>query len=409
VATTTPITHTRFVNLQSRINTIYGAPSSATSTSGYGQTVRSRPVDNYDAIDKLFSATTNVDYTTNRITISGHNIIQGNLVSYDPNGNDPVIENLIEDAHYYVKVINSNTLELYYEYDEDTNTFTRIVDLISGSSGTHILEYYDADKVESLDYFNLYLDIASARIHQIGSGFTVGNNAILEKGDVVELSYLSFLESLMTDVEADKFLIADPGQVSLESLRDGSNTIIDSVRTSSWNGTRRHEFTLNFTSTAQARGFWNAAGELRFLPSLTGGSGLKTSDWRNIINEPNGVGSLTFSRTGLTKTGPRGSITSSINPRTLTASYQVVMQANGASYTNNRYRLYARRNTNTQYQFRLEFSDLDSPGGFGIDENVNGTLSSVIQIYRPTGTVSIGGTNYTTVSFTATGQNTSTL
>jgi len=409
VATTTPITHTRFVNLQSRINTIYGAPSSATSTSGYGQTVRSRPVDNYDAIDKLFSATTNVDYTTNRITISGHNIIQGNLVSYDPNGNDPVIENLIEDAHYYVKVINSNTLELYYEYDEDTNTFTRIVDLISGSSGTHILEYYDADKVESLDYFNLYLDIASARIHQIGSGFTVGNNAILEKGDVVELSYLSFLESLMTDVEADKFLIADPGQVSLESLRDGSNTSIDSVRTSSWNGTRRHEFTLNFTSTAQARGFWNAAGELRFLPSLTGGSGLKTSDWRNIINEPNGVGSLTFSRTGLTKTGPRGSITSSINPRTLTASYQVVMQANGASYTNNRYRLYARRNTNTQYQFRLEFSDLDSPGGFGIDENVNGTLSSVIQIYRPTGTVSIGGTNYTTVSFTATGQNTSTL
>ena len=409
MATTTPITHTRFVNLQSRINTIYGAPSSATSTSGYGQTVRSRPVDNYDAIDKLFSATTNVDYTTNRITISGHNIIQGNLVSYDPNGNDPVIENLIEDAHYYVKVINSNTLELYYEYDEDTNTFTRIVDLISGSSGTHILEYYDADKVESLDYFNLYLDIASARIHQIGSGFTVGNNAILEKGDVVELSYLSFLESLMTDVEADKFLIADPGQVSLESLRDGSNTSIDSVRTSSWNGTRRHEFTLNFTSTAQARGFWNAAGELRFLPSLTGGSGLKTSDWRNIINEPNGVGSLTFSRTGLTKTGPRGSITSSINPRTLTASYQVVMQANGASYTNNRYRLYARRNTNTQYQFRLEFSDLDSPGGFGIDENVNGTLSSVIQIYRPTGTVSIGGTNYTTVSFTATGQNTSTL
>jgi len=409
VATTTPITHTRFVNLQSRINTIYGAPSSATSTSGYGQTVRSRPVDNYDAIDKLFSATTNVDYTTNRITISGHNIIQGNLVSYDPNGNDPVIENLIEDAHYYVKVINSNTLELYYEYDEDTNTFTRIVDLISGSSGTHILEYYDADKVESLDYFNLYLDIASARIHQIGSGFTVGNNAILEKGDVVELSYLSFLESLMTDVEADKFLIADPGQVSLESLRDGSNTSIDSVRTSSWNGTRRHEFTLNFTSTAQARGFWNAAGELRFLPSLTGGSGLKTSDWRNIINEPNGVGSLTFSRTGLTKTGPRGSITSSINPRTLTGSYQVVMQANGASYTNNRYRLYARRNTNTQYQFRLEFSDLDSPGGFGIDENVNGTLSSVIQIYRPTGTVSIGGTNYTTVSFTATGQNTSTL
>ena len=85
------------------------------------------------------------------------------------------------------------------------------------------------------------------------------------------------------------------------------------------------------------------------------------------------------------------------------------MQINGASYGNNRYRLYIRKNSNTQYQFRLEFADLDSPGGFGIDENVNGTIQNSVQIYRPNGTVSIGGTNYTTVSFTATGQNTQTL
>lgn len=409
MATTTPITHTRFVNLQSRIRTIYGAPANATSTSGYGQPVRSRSVENYNAIDKSFSATTNVDYATNRITISGHNIIEGKLVSYNPNGNDPVIENMIEDAHYYVKVINANTIELYYEYDEDTNTFTRIVDLLSGSTGTHILEYYDADKVEAIDYFNLYLDIVGARIHQIGSGFTVGNNVILEKGDVVELGYLTFLEGIMTDVEADKFLIADPGQVTLESLRDGTNTPIATSRTSSWNGTIRHEFTVNFTNTAQARGFWNAAGQIRLNPSLTGGSGLKTSDWRNIINDTNGIGDLTFSRTGIAKTGPGGTLTTSITPYNLTSSYQVVMQINGASYGNNRYRLYIRKNSNTQYQFRLEFADLDRPGGFGIDENVNGTIQNSVQIYRPNGTVSIGGTNYNTVSFTATGQNTQTL
>ena len=409
LATTTPILATRFNNLQSRIRTIYGAAASASSTSGYGQSVRSAQVDDWTAVQKTFDAVANVNYTTNRITITSHNFVQGKLVEYDANGNDPVIENLIEDAHYYIRRIDANTIELYYEYDPDTGTFSRQVDLLSGSSGTHILNYYDADKIGHTDYFNLYLDIAAARIHQVGSGFTIGNNVILQKGDVIEESYINFLEGVMTDVEADKFLIADPGQVSLESLRDGTNTSIDSVRTSSWNGTIRHEFTLNFSSTAQARGFWNAAGEIRFLPSLTGGSGTKTSDWRNMINEANGVGNLTFSRTGISKTGPTGSLTTSINPRNLTTSYQVLMQRTGASYTNNRYRLYARRNNNTQYQFRLEFADLDSPGGFGIDENVNGTLSSVIQIYRPNGTMSIGGTNYTTVSFTATGQNTSTL
>lgn len=409
MATTTPVLATRFNNLQSRIRTIYGAPSSASSTSGYGQSVRSAQVDNWNASDRTFSATADVNYTTNRITITGHNFIEGKLAGYDPNGNSPVVETLIEDAHYYIKVIDNNTIELYFEYDSTTNTFSRIVDLLSGSTGDHILEYYDAEKISHDDYFNLYLDIATARIHQVGSGFTVGNNVILQTGDLIDEDYINFLETTMTSVEADKFLIADPGQVSLESLRDGSNTPIDSYRTSAWNGTRRHEFTVNFTSTAQARGFWNAGGQIRFLPSLTGGSGTKTSDWRNMINEANGVGNLTFSRTGTTKTGPTGTITTSINPRNLTTSYQVLMQRNGASYGNNRYRLYARRNNNTQYQFRLEFADLDSPGGFGIDENVNGNLSSVIQIYRPTGSVSIGGTSYTTVSFSVTGQNTSTL
>jgi hypothetical protein len=407
VPTTTPILATRFNNLQSRIAAIYGPPSSASSATGYGQTVRSGQVESFDATSRTFNASTNVDYSSNRITISGHNFAEGGLVEYDANGNDPIVETLIEDAHYYVKVISSNVIELYFEYDG--TTFSREVDLLSGASGTHILNYYNTDKISADDYFQLYVDVATARIHQIGNGFIVGNSAFIAAGDIIELSYLTFMEGVMTQIEADKFLIADPGQVILESLKDGSNSSIDSVRTSPWNGTRRHEFSLNFTSTAQARGFWNSAGEIRINPSLTGGSGQKTGDWRSIIGDTNGIGYLTFSRTGTAKTGPGGSITSSITPYNLTSSYQVVMQINGASYGNNRYRLYARKVSNTEYRFRLEFADLDSPGGFGIDENVNGTLRSNIQIYRPNGNVVIGGTSYNTVSFTATGQNIQTL
>lgn len=404
MATTTPILGTRFNNLQSRIATIYGPPSSGSSTSGYGQLVRSNQIDDWAAASRTFDAVSNVNYTTNRITISSHGWTSGDLVGYDAFNNDPIIGNLVDDAHYYLKVIDGNTIELWYEYDAGTATFTRQVDLLSGSAGTHILNYYDADKITADDYFNLYLDIAAARIHQVGSAFTVGNNVILQAGDVIEEAYINFLEGVMTDVEADKFLIADPGQVDLESIRDGANTSIDVVRTSAWNGTISHEFTLTFGSTALARGFWNAAGEIRFSPSLTGGSGTKTGDWRNMINTPNGVGALTFSRTGLTKSGPGGSITAGLNPRTLTASYQTLMTHSGASYAANRYRLYAKKSANV-YTFKLEFADLDSPGGYGIDENVNGTLANSMQIYRPNGSVSIGGTAYNTVTFNVTGQN----
>lgn len=406
MATTTPILATRFNNLQARIATIYGAPASASSTSGYGQAVRSAQVENWAAASRTFDAVSNVNYTTNRITISGHGWTTGDLVGYDAFGNDPIIGNLVDDAHYYLKVIDGNTIELWYEYDG--TTFTRQVDLLTGSTGSHILNYYDADKITDDDYFNLYLDIAAARIHQVGSAFTVGNNAIIQTGDVIELSYLTFLESTMTDVEADKFLIADPGQVDLESIRDGTGTSIDVVRTSAWNGTRYHEFNLNFGSTALGRGFWNAAGEIRFNPSLTGGSGTKTGDWRNMINTPNGVGSMTFSRTGLTKSGPGGSITAGITPRNLTTTYQVLMEHTGASYANNRYRLSAKKSGAT-YTFRLEFADLDNPPGYGVDENVNGTLANSMQIYRPNGTVTIGGTPYNTVTFNPVGQNLQTL
>lgn len=405
MATTTPILGTRFNNLQSRIAAIYGSPASASSSTGYGQTVRSSQVDDWAPAARTFDAVSNVNYTTNRITISGHGWVTGGLVGYDAFNNDPIIGNLVEDAHYYLKVIDGNTIELWYEYD---GTFNRQVDLLTGSTGTHILNYYDADKITDDDYFNLYLDVAAARIHQVGSGFTVGNDAIVQTGDVIELSYLTFLESTMTDVEADKFLIADPGQVDLESIRDGSNTSIDVVRTSAWNGTRYHEFTLTFGNTALGRGFWNAAGEIRFNPSLTGGSGTKTSDWRAMINTPNGVGSMTFSRTGLTKAGSGGSITAGITPRNLTSSYQILMEHTGASYANNRYRLSAKR-SGAVYTFRLEFADLDSPGGYGIDENVNGTLANSMQIYRPNGSVTIGGTAYNTVTFNPVGQNLRTL
>lgn len=397
----TSILGVRFNNLQSRISTIYGPAVSAVSTSGYGQTIRSRQITPYAVDPKSFNAATAVNYSTDQITIPSHNFANGDFARYDNNGNSPLIAPLQPDAHFFVKVIDANTIELHF-----AENLNNKVNLITGATGTHILNKIKNEPIAAADVFNLYLDIAAARIHQVGSSFTIANNARVLTGDSIIESYINTLESTMTSVEADRFLIADPGQVSEEVLRDSLNNPVFSQRTTAWNGTIAHEFTVNFPSVAQQRGYWNAAGEIIFSPSLTGGSGLKTNDWRNLLTS---IGIITFDRTGPSVTG--SATLGSVTPYTLTTSHQILVRKFSSNYTyaDNRFTLYGRRNNDTQLQFRVEFADLNAPGGFRIDENVNGTIRSDVDIYRPTGTFVVNGTTYTTVTFSLTGQTTTNL
>ena len=116
-----------------------------------------------------------------------------------------------------------------------------------------------------------------------------------------------------------------------------------------------------------------------------------------------GIGSMTFDRTGVNVSGVANFVDATITPYNLTTSYQVLVERFGASYANNRFRIYAKRNSNSQLGFKVEFADLDSPGGFGVDENVNGTLTSLVELYRPLGTMIINGVTYDTVTFDVTG------
>jgi hypothetical protein len=121
-----------------------------------------------------------------------------------------------------------------------------------------------------------------------------------------------------------------------------------------------------------------------------------------MLNPPNGVGEISFNSGGTSITGT-GSTFTSINPRNLTSTYQLIVERSGASYAANRFRVYVKRVSDTSIQFKVEFADLDAPGGFGIDENVNGTLTSTVQVFNPNGSFTVGGTTYNTVSFSPTG------
>lgn len=396
----------RFNNLRNRILAIYGDPSSPTSSTGYAQGLLSTAVDDLTLVPKNITA---ADLVNNRVTVTGHNLTNGDLVEYDPNGKTPLFE-LYDEHHYYVRVIDANTLELYYD-----EARTSQVDLVSATTYPHILNYLDGDRISASHYFNLYLDIAAARVHQKGPLYTVPNNAYLATGDLVEEAYLTDLETLMNDVELEKFLVGT-GQITLENLKDGTGTDINSTRTTSWNGTISHEFNVNFADTAARTGYFNAGGEIRFSGSLTGGSGTKTDDWRNMFT---GVGTVTFARNGVTRTGTgTGTSLGSVTPYNLTTSYQLLLQKNGATYLDNRYYIYGKLVGTNTIRFLVQYADLDAggtglPGGTGgpnpIDENVNGTIRSNVSIYRPVGDFTVNGVTYNTVSFTVTGLNISTL
>ena len=80
------------------------------------------------------------DLLTDRITISGHRLATGSAVFYNRDGN-PVIPGLIDNTVYYVRSIDSNTIELYDTWENST-TITEVEgrkDITGNSTGYHYL------------------------------------------------------------------------------------------------------------------------------------------------------------------------------------------------------------------------------------------------------------------------------
>ena len=80
-----------------------------------------------------FDAGTDVDYLNSQITISSHGLANGDYLVYDSSPNI-IIGGLLNNQVYYVKVINSSTIELYINYGLDP---ANKINFSSSSTGTH--------------------------------------------------------------------------------------------------------------------------------------------------------------------------------------------------------------------------------------------------------------------------------
>jgi hypothetical protein len=210
----------------------------------------------------------------------------------------------------------------------------------------------------------------------------------------------------MTDIESDK-LTVDATQASTEAA-------ISSQRTTSWNGTITHSFTVTFTDADHRRHFFNSGGEIWFDATLTGGSGSKDTDWQTILTN---MGTIKFDHTATTSTGT-GTGTA-IGNYDLTSTYQTLFTKAGSAavYSENEYEVRAKENSGSIIEFEVRFEDNDTgdqqpnsdsvgggddgqdPAGPAVDENVGGTLDSTIRQRRATGSnVSVPSPSYANTS-----------
>jgi len=252
-----------------------------------------------------------------------------------------------------------------------------------------------ADTVTASDMDNLRTDLNKANNHQIGSNSLVANIAV---GDMIgadatgpDVDTLTTTDGGFNDydtavgvIESNKLLI-DSGNSSVEAA-------ITSSRSTNWNGVLEHIFTVTFASANDRRYFFNSGGEIRFSANLSGQSGSKSDDWATLLSN---MGTITFNYTETTASGTGTG--SAIGNYDLTSTYQTIFEKTGSgNYAENDYNIAAKEDSTSVINFRVQFRDDDTgdppilplPKGAtagGVDEDVNGTLTSTIQQLRATG------------------------
>jgi len=254
--------------------------------------------------------------------------------------------------------------------------------------------------IDADDINNLYADIIKARIHQVGpsdpsvqtiaqvlenlnvvadeTSFTVSDAGIVADDPDGFKKGLADFEELMSQVETDKGNI-HPSQAST-AIADSSS------RTTVWNGLIVHEFIITFNSPDARRHFFNTGGQIRIDPSNVNASQPKGLDWAQLTNE---VGVIIFDRDSTSSTISGGSATGNYD---LTSSYNTIFTKIGSGsysgvYAGNTLVIKARNISSTQISFRVEFNDV--VGDNAIDNNVDGTLTNTVSIYRASGDVAV--------------------
>jgi hypothetical protein len=255
-------------------------------------------------------------------------------------------------------------------------------------------------KITALEWANLKLDILKIANHQ-GTQLDTAISSLptITSGTKITANQSNLFVNSVPVLQTNKFALAEFSDELLVPT-------VDSTRTANWNTTVRHFFTVTFSSINNARFFFNAGGSIRIIPGFVKSASTSINNsWDTLLNT---IGAISFNHTQTTASGSSPGSGSSIGFYDLTDNFQQIYTKSASVYTENDYTIRARcnvaNNTNggaTQVLFEVYFND-NKTGN--IDENVTGTLSNSVRMYRPSGSNVnvVAPTSTTTVRLDAT-------
>jgi hypothetical protein len=296
-----------------------------------------------------------------------------------------------------------NTLIIASDYNAIQSKIATVMGSGSGTTGygqtlasSQVGQY---SPITVTQWNNLRNDIIRCRQHQTGN--TIGSLAPEDPSWVaganlpqpttskqVKETWRAAYFSMATDCETDKLIAPPPAsQATRVDLVSPQN------RVTAWNATIRQTVTVSFATASDARYFFNSGGQIEFSASRVGGSaGLKNITWTTMLSN---MGTIAFNYTGVTCTGT-GSFLGTNGFYEIGTSDELIFEkdAPAGAYAPNKYYIYGRvTDTNDRKTaiFTVHFGD-DSgkppsypDPGFGIDEDVDGSLTSSVQVYRASG------------------------
>lgn len=239
--------------------------------------------------------------------------------------------------------------------------------------------------ISHIEWDALRNDMIKCRQHQ--NGTTVGSLSPTDAGYVggenliIPTTGLSITQVLAQQYSDFASLITTEKHL-VDSAQQTSYSLNSQTRVTEWNGIVTHTVTITDTNN-NLRYFFNSGSYINFTASRTGGTGtIKDTDWTNMLSA---MGSIKMNYNSTTSSSGSGTGTS-IGFNNLTTTDQLIYtQSGGATFTANKYYIYAKvdnATTPTVITLTIDFEDLDTSG---TDINVTGTLSSTVKQVIATG------------------------
>jgi hypothetical protein len=275
--------------------------------------------------------------------------------------------------------IGVNNTILASDYNSIQSTVASILGTGSGDRGygqaVSSSQVAATNTITATQMQNLKTDLDKIRYHQANAASTAPS---VSAGGVIYASDWSSYSSQASSLDGTRFNLATE-QATL------SGAVTKSAANNSWNTSITHSFTVNFGSADAARYFFNAGGEIRVGPTITGFGGPTTKGgrWNSLFST---AGSIKFKANTTTSSGGSASAIGWYN---LSGSQQIFSIVDTGTYSGNDFTVTASKTSST-LSLTIQYNDDGNTGN--IDENIDGALNSNVQYFTASGSyVNVAG------------------